>query len=250
MDTAPDRAFDELFGTAGIAPMRLGHAVIEKLTAAIMDGRLKPGDALPSEGRIAEACGISKQIAREAIRDLAAMGVVHIQQGKVARVRTLDAEPLGRFFRFAVRRSKEGLAEAVEFRQVIEPTVARLAAIRRTNETIGLLETTLRRMEATIEDIPAWIEADLDFHEAMGAVAGNRLLHLQLRGLRPVIREVMELFNARRQRPSAEWRETYQRHVAVFTAVASGDAQAASDAMAQHLYAADGAIQEIFPRGT
>lgn len=248
LNSTSDRVFDELFGAAGIAPTRLGDAVIEKLTQAIMDGRLKPGDPLPSEGRIAEACGISKQIAREAIRDLAAMGVVRIQQGKVARVRKIDAEPLGRFFRFAVRGSKEGLAEAVELRKVLEPPIARLAAARATPEKIDLLRSALRRMEATLEDVPAWIEADLDFHEAVAELSGNRLLYLQLRGLRPVIHEVMELFNARRRRSTAEWRETYQRHAVVLNAVESGKPEAAFDAMAHHFDAADDAIREVFPR--
>jgi GntR family transcriptional repressor for pyruvate dehydrogenase complex len=103
-------------------------------------------------------------------------------------------------------------------------------------------------MEASLKNIPAWIEADLDFHEAVAELSGNRLLHLQLRGLRPVIREVMELFNARRQRSTAEWRETYQRHVAVLAAVRSGNATTAFDAMTHHFDAAEGAIQEIFPR--
>ena len=70
------------FGAADVVPMRLGEAVIERITQAIHDGRLKPGDALPSEAQIAASFGVSKPIAREAIRQLAAMGVVHIQQGK------------------------------------------------------------------------------------------------------------------------------------------------------------------------
>jgi len=246
--TALPDPFDGLVVAADIVPTRLGQVVVEKLTQAILDERLKPGDALPSEGRIAMAFGISKQIVREAIRDLATLGVVQIQQGKVARVRSLDAEPLGRLFRFAVRGSKQGLAEAVEMRQLLEPPIARLAALRRKPEDIAKLRAVLARMQAALQDIPAWIEADLDFHETLADLSGNRLLRLQLRGLRPILREVMELFNARRRRVDPEWRATYRRHVAVAEAVEAGDAGAAFQAMLHHFDAAQDAIREIFPR--
>jgi GntR family transcriptional repressor for pyruvate dehydrogenase complex len=238
---------NELFGSAEIVPTRLGQVVIERLSEAILDGRLKPGDALPSEGQIAAACGISKQIAREAIRDLAAMGVIQIQQGKVARVRSLDAEPLGRFFRFAVRANKEGLAEAVEMRRLLEPPIARLAAIRQSAEATARLEAILQRMQATLQDIPPWIEADLDFHETIAEMSGNRLLRLQMRGLRPILTDVMQMFNARRKRTRAEWRETFERHAKVVAAIRSGDGDAAFRAMEHHFEAAQDAIREIFP---
>jgi GntR family transcriptional repressor for pyruvate dehydrogenase complex len=245
--TARREAANDLFGPAEIAPMRLGQVVIERLSDAILDGRLKVGDPLPSEGQIAAACGISKQIAREAIRDLAAMGVIQIQQGKVARVRSLDAEPLGRFFRFAVRASKEGLGEAVEMRRLLEPPIARLAALRRTADDLARLDAILQRMQASLLDVPAWIETDLDFHETIAEMSGNRLLRLQMRGLRPILQDVMQLFNARRKRPKAEWRETLERHARVVTAIRSGDGDAAFRAMEHHFEAAHDAIRELFP---
>lgn len=94
-----------------LTPSRLGDAVIERLTAAILEGHLKPGDALPSESQIALTFGVSKPIAREALRELAAMGVVQVQQGKVSRVRAIDSGPLSRFYRFAVARTETGLQE-------------------------------------------------------------------------------------------------------------------------------------------
>jgi GntR family transcriptional repressor for pyruvate dehydrogenase complex len=175
------------------------------------------------------------------------MGVIQIQQGKVARVRSLDAEPLGRFFRFAVRANKEGLAEAVEMRRLLEPPIARLAALRQTPESIARLDVILTRMRAALQDIPAWIEADLDFHETIAEMSGNRLLRLQMRGLRPILQDVMQMFNVRRKRTRAEWRETFDRHAKVVVAIRSGDGDAAFRAMEHHFEAAQDAIGEIFP---
>src|SRR4051812_36767680 len=118
-------AWTTIFGDdEDLSPSRLGDAVIERLTQAIVDGRLKPGDLLPSEGQIAATFGISKPIAREALRELAAMGVIRVQQGKVSRVRAIDSGPLARFFRFAVGRTEHGLHDAVELRRMLEPQIA------------------------------------------------------------------------------------------------------------------------------
>lgn len=233
------------FGGADVVPTRLGDAVIARITDAIHDGRLKPGDALPSESRIAASFGVSKPIAREAIRQLSAMGVVHIQQGKVARVQALDAAPLDRFFRFAVSGSKSGLVEAVELRRILEPPIAAHSALRRSADDVERLGAILTRMEAALGDVPRWIEADLDFHEAVAASSGNRLLEFQIRGLRPVIREVMEIFNSREARTPDDWRKTYERHVRVIRAILAQDAVEAMNAMNKHFEAAEAAIAEI-----
>ncbi|RUT34789.1 FadR family transcriptional regulator [Arsenicitalea aurantiaca] len=238
---------DDLFGLENAQSVRLGSIVVEKLSQAILDGRLKEGDALPSESRIAAAFGVSKQVAREAIRDLASMGVVHVQQGKVARVCSLDAEPLGRFFRFAVRGSANGLSEAVELRRILEPQVAALAASRRTGEQLARLESILERMHASLGNVPGWIEADLDFHDMLGTMSGNRLLTFQLRGLRPVINEIMEMFNSQSDRSAEDWQRTFERHRVIREAIAEGDATAATQAMLGHFAAADDRLRAVFP---
>lgn len=238
----------EIFADEGIAPSRLGDVVIERLTQAIVDGRLKPGDRLPSESQIAATFGISKPIAREALRELAAMGVIQVQQGKVGRIRAIDSGPLARFFRFAVGRTEQGLHDAVELRRMLEPQIARLAAQRRTDTDITTLREILAAMEAALGDIPRWIVADLAFHAHIAAMAHNALVALQMQGLEPVVREMMVRFNDRAARQHADWRETYKRHVRVAEAIEAGNADAAERAMRDHFLAADAAIAEIFGR--
>lgn len=231
----------------GVAAIRLGDALAERLGAAILSGALKVGDALPAEGRIATAFGVSKPVAREAVRKLAAMGVVHVQHGKVARVRVPDAEPLGRYFRFVACGSKEGLAEAVEMRRILEPPIARLAATRASAADIERLHSILARLKAALRDVEPWIKADLDFHQTLADACGNRVLRLQLAGLRPVLQEVLELFNVR-ERSLEEWRQTYERHARVVAAIEKHDPDAAFSAMVHHFEAAEIAIHDVFPQ--
>jgi GntR family transcriptional regulator, transcriptional repressor for pyruvate dehydrogenase complex len=241
-------AWTAIFSDEDLAPSRLGDAVIERLTQAIVDGRLKPGDPLPSESQIATTFGISKPIAREALRELAAMGVIQVQQGKVSRVRAIDSGPLARFFRFAVGRTEQGLHDAVELRRILEPQIAKLAAQRHTEADLTVLRDILTRMETTLGDVPRWIEADLAFHGHVAAMSHNALVGLQMKGLEPVVREMMGRFNDRAARTKADWRETYQRHLRIAEAIAAGGPDAAERAMHDHFSAADAAIAEIFGR--
>jgi GntR family transcriptional repressor for pyruvate dehydrogenase complex len=235
-----------ILGGDDIAPSRLGDAVIERLTEAILDGRLKPGDALPSESRIAARFGISKPIAREALRELAAMGVIQVHQGKTSRVRAIDSGPLARFYRFAIGSSRQGMLDAVELRRMIEPQVARIAAGRRTPTDIAELQAVLKRMKSAMGQISAWMEADLAFHNHLAVMTHNSLIMLQCKALEPVVGQMMVRFNARTEREMPDWEATFLRHAKVADAVIAGDAAAAETAMRQHFEAAEAAIAEIY----
>jgi GntR family transcriptional repressor for pyruvate dehydrogenase complex len=232
-----------------LAQVRLTDGVLAALSQAILDGRLRPGDALPSEAALAARFGVSKQVVREAVRQLGALGAVQIGQGRATRVVEMtDAQPLARFWRFAVGSTRERLAEAVELRRMLEPPVARLAARHATAEGIAVLRDALARMEAAVGDVPGWIPADLDFHEQLGRMSGNRLIRLQMQGLRPVIEEMLRHFNAD-LREEADWRLTLSGHQRIVEAVAARDEEAAQAAMLAHFQRAEVRLARVFPRG-
>jgi GntR family transcriptional repressor for pyruvate dehydrogenase complex len=248
MDTVA-QPHNDLFGaSAALAPVRLADGVLSALSDAILAGRLKPGEPLPAEATLAARFGVSKQVVREAVRQLAALGAVQIGQGRATRVVELaDAQPLARFWQFAVGTTREGLAEAVELRRLIEPQVARLAALHATKDGIAALRASLARMEAALGDVERWVPADLDFHEQLGRMSGNRLVQLQVQGLRPVIEQVLRRFSGGR-RSEADWRATLTRHRRVAEAVAAHDEAKALAAMLAHFEAADDRLGKLFPR--
>lgn len=240
-----DKAVDPLLLGEELSRTRLGETVLARLSRAILDGRLKPGDPLPAEGQIAATFGVSKQIAREAMRELVTMGVVHIQQGKISRVRAIDGEPLARFFRFAVGNSESGLVEAVELRRILEPTIARLAAIRRTEDDLIILDDLVARMRDAAGDNARWVEADLGFHQHIAQMAKNRLIALQMAGLAPVIREMMRRFSQRNTKDPRDWDGPLRRHARVAEALRAGDGDQAMLAMTAHFAVAEQAIEEL-----
>lgn len=233
------------FNTKRAAPSRLADTVSDEIATALFDGRIAPGDPLPSEGEIARQFDVSKPIAREALRLLAGAGLVHTQQGKVARAKAMTGEPLDRIYGYAVRSSLKRLQEANEMRLVLESGIARLAAERRDQKGLGTMKHALESMHSSIGEPADFTEADINFHLGMALGTGNSMIRIQVEGMRSVQREVSELFSRRSNRSNADWQATVLRHEAIFDAIAAGDQAGAHSTLVAHYDAANIASLEV-----
>jgi GntR family transcriptional regulator, transcriptional repressor for pyruvate dehydrogenase complex len=130
--------------------------VFEQIAAEVLSGEMHPGDALPSERRLAELLGVSRPTVREALKRLSAAGLVDVRQGDLTTVRDfrrhagLDLLP-----RLLWRGGKLDLSVArsiLEARLRTGPKVAELAAERHGSELADLLDNSVRTLEA--EDDP------------------------------------------------------------------------------------------------
>ncbi len=245
--TTPDTAslHRPVFGARPVVAQRLSETVAESIAEAMFDGRIQPGDMLPSEGEIAETFSVSKPVAREALRALTGAGLVHTQQGKVARARALSGEPFARIYGFAIRSSLTRLREANEMRRVVETGIARLAAERRDPDGLAIMARAVVEMEHALQDPDAFILADIDFHHGMAIATGNAMIRVQMEAMRTIQEEVTNLFSRRSGRTDQGWRDTVARHAAILAAIRSGDGAATEAAIADHFAAADIASLEV-----
>lgn len=234
-----------LFSAKPASPARLADTVSDAIAAALFDGRIAPGEPLPPEGEIAKEFGVSKPIAREALRNLTAAGLIFTQQGKVARAKALNGESLERIYGYAVRSSLTRLREANEMRRVIETGIARLAAQRRDKAGMAAMQRALTEMRDGLGDPAAFTEADILFHLGLAMATGNSMIRVQMEGMRSVQREVSELFSRRANRSQADWQATIDRHVALYDAIEAGDEERAGQCIAKHYAAADIASLEV-----
>lgn len=234
-----------VFTSKPASPSRLADGVSDAIAAALFDGRISPGEPLPPEGEIAREFGVSKPIAREALRQLTAAGLIFTQQGKVARAKALSGEPMDRIYGYAVRSSLKRLQEANEMRRVIETGIARLAAERRDPEGLEAMRQGLADMQASLHEPAGFTAADILFHLGLAMATGNAMIRVQMEGMRSVQREVSELFSRRANRSDADWRATIARHQAIYDAIAAGDADLAEQSIRAHFDAADIASLEV-----
>lgn len=234
-----------IFSTKLANPSRLADGVSEAIADALIDGRIAPGEALPPEGEIAREFGVSKPIAREALRQLTNAGLVSTQQGKVARAKALSGEPMERIYAYAIRSSLKRLQEANEMRRVIETGIARLAAERHDPEGLEMMRQAIRDMQSGIGKPSDFTQADILFHLGLATATGNMMIRLQMEGMRSVQREVSELFSQRSNRTEADWHATVQRHQAIYDAISAGDPDLADQRIREHFDAADIASLEV-----
>lgn len=234
-----------IFSVKPANPSRLADGVSEAIAEALIDGRIAPGEALPPEGEIAREFGVSKPIAREALRQLTNAGLVSTQQGKVARAKALSGEPMERIYAYAIRSSLKRLQEANEMRRVIETGIARLAAERHDAEGLEMMRRAVLDMQTGIGKPNDFTRADILFHLGLATATGNMMIRLQMEGMRSVQREVSELFSQRSNRTEADWQATVQRHQAIYEAIEAGDPDLADQRIREHFDAADIASLEV-----
>lgn len=225
---------DAFFGIEEVRPVRLGEPILAELSRAVLDGRLKPGDTLPSEKQIALRFGVSKQIAREAMRNLSTIGVLDIQQGKMSRIKAISEKPFARFFRFATLGSAAGIVDATELRRLLEPPIAGIAAQRRTVEDLVALDKTLVLMEKCNGDYRRFIDADLCFHQLVVSMAKNRLIALQMGALASVISEALRQSRRNKLIGRQQLEKLVQHHTSIAEALRTGDTDQAIFNMTAH----------------
>lgn len=224
---------------------RLADAVSDSIAAALFDGTIAPGETLPPEGEIAQEFGVSKPIAREALRQLASAGLVSTQQGKVARAKAMNGEPFEKIYGYAIRSSLKHLQEANEMRRVIEIGIARLACERREPVGLAYIKQALVDMEDNLGDSDAFSDADIRFHMGMAMTTGNSMIRVQMEGMRAIHREVSDLFTRRANRSKSDWQATIGRHRALYEAIASGNASKTEKQVIAHYAATDIASLEV-----
>jgi GntR family transcriptional repressor for pyruvate dehydrogenase complex len=124
--------------------------VFEQIVSDVLSGEMQPGEALPSERRLAEVLGVSRPAVREALKRLTSAGLVEVRQGDATTVRDfrrhagLDLLP-----RLLIRAGELDLSvvrSILETRLHNGPKVAELAALRRRPELAALFDDVLQRL--------------------------------------------------------------------------------------------------------
>ena len=150
---------------------------VEAVAKRILSGELAVGDTIDI-GTVEREYDVSLSVVREAMRVLAAKGLVGARQkrGTFVRPRTdwhlLDQDVIRWQFETPDKNLLDNLAE---MRGIIEPAAARIAAERRKKYDLEELQAALDEMESA-QDPAAAVEADLRFHRALLAATHNELL--------------------------------------------------------------------------
>lgn len=205
------------------------------LTEAIRErllGHYRRAEWLPPERSLAAELGVSRASLREAIKHLENQGLLESRHGIGVRVTDKPSTPLAQALRRVLPAPAERIRQFADVRILVEPEIARLAALRTTARTLSGLHNTQEALRCA-PDLDAAVAADLDFHSRLADLAGNRVLALMLASMADVAAEARRVSLRQVGIVSA-----YAQHQRVLDAVATGDPDAALSAMRAHVHAA------------
>jgi len=198
------------------AHTRVAYAALRERIAS---GGFGPGTWL-REHTVATSLGLSRTPVREALRLLAAEGVVELVHNRGARV---------------VSWSAEDIDEAYRLRALIEGYGAGLAAARADAGSVAELRALQERYERALDEHdPAVGACNDDFHDAVLAASGSTRLPalVAMVSSASLVRRVLHSYD------DDDRRRSVTAHRDVITAIANGDADLATAAMSSHILAA------------
>jgi DNA-binding FadR family transcriptional regulator len=162
-----------------ILPTR-GEAIADRLATDIAAGRYPRGSLLPGERSLCQTLGVGRPLLREAIRLLAARGLVEIRHGQGTRVIADHGRPVrGAFVQALSDAPATRSTHLLELRLPLEAAIARAAAQRRSAADLADLEAILAafaaRVAASPGDLDGLAALDVRFHARLAEAAANPL---------------------------------------------------------------------------
>ena len=208
----------------------------DKVTAAILEtiasNQLMPGDLLPPERELGRQFGVSRTVIREAVRALAAKGLLEVRSGSGVRIIAVDEGTVRESMRHFVHGSRLDYGKVNEVRHVLEAAAAGLAAERATEADVAAMDETIDALENECHDLEKSVLHDLAFHRAIATATHNELFLVLHDSMGEMLLEVRRR-NLRKGRD--ERRLVVGMHRRIRDGIAAHDAAAAREAMLDHL---------------
>jgi GntR family transcriptional repressor for pyruvate dehydrogenase complex len=203
------------------------ETTVEQLATAIRLGVFVVGEQLPPERDLAERLGVSRNTLREAIAALRDSGLVTTRRGRGGGTLVTDAghdDPA-----LATVRHGAALEDALDFRRVVEPGAARLAATRRLSgdQRAWLLESAAAVREA---DPAAHRIADARLHLAVATVTGSPMVVEAVTRAQAALGELLSAIPVLR----VNIEHSHDQHDTIVGAILAGDADTARTTMEEH----------------
>lgn len=220
---------------SAIRQSKVSEDIVEQIKTLIRDGRLKPGEKLPSERQLAMALEVGRSSLREAINSLSMMGLVEVRQRKGIFVGTVSTPLVTDPLRQLMADDQKTFANLYDIRIDLEVASAMAAAEKRTDEQLGIIGASLKKMKNKRGESVYGTENDLRFHMTIAEATDNFIrVHIikEIFGLASDhIHSALKKLAARQDNINT----IHQQHTAIYEAIADRDRAGAGSAMKAHL---------------
>ena len=207
-----------------------------RLRQLIVQGRFAPGDFLPTERDLVTESALSRTSVRDALRVLEAEGLISTKAGRTggSMVTLPGRESVSRSVELFVRTHGISLDSLLECRVAVEPTLARLAARKRTASQLAEIAAIHDQFVASVDNVPLYKRINLDWHLAIARASGNEPLTALMEAISMPIRDAMDYQHV----TTSELRSAaVKAHTVILNAIAAQDEEAAFKRMERHVSA-------------
>ncbi len=220
--------------TANIAAQRksLSEIVFERLHRAIKSGAYGPNEKLPTEHDLAAEFQVSRPVVRDALQKLREKKLIYSRQGAGSFVRQIGMrEPLG----FGQLENIADLRRCYEFRLLLEPAAAAMAAERHTAPQLKAIKKALVAMQDATARNRHHEDADFEFHFSISQASGNDYVSTALEALKDHVGIGM-IFHGRSLKLTENGLSiVFAEHEEIYAAIHNHKADLARRLMEEHL---------------
>jgi GntR family transcriptional regulator, transcriptional repressor for pyruvate dehydrogenase complex len=226
--------------------------IIEHIRGEISSRKLRPGDRLPPEANLARSLGVSRPTVREALKVLESHNVLRSSTGPTGGtfVAAIDGAGVAEYLKDSISLLLDvdelTLEELWEVREVTDVPAAELAAVRRTEQDMFVIEKTVE-MDELKEGVS--IASDITFHRAIAEASKNRMLSLFAGSIHMTLRTLAERYVIPEVVLPEVKRISQQQHRLIYEAVSDQDGVLAAARMREHLQLSYGVYEQAIPRG-
>lgn len=212
---------------------RISDNIVAQIKSAILTGSYQPGDKLPSEKQLEKLFNVSRVPLREALRSLEEMGFIVIKAGVLggAFVAQMGIKSVSDSLSNMVRLGKVSFREIWEFRILVEPSMASMAAKRHTDWELNQMREIVTTREKALKAHKAPVVASIDFHQTVARAAQNPLSILILDALSEIVLENLKGFNF----SMADHQSIARYHREIYESIEKKDGERAEGLMRAHL---------------
>lgn len=245
-DDSPSGRDADLFSPVSLG--RISQVIVDQIRLLIHQGRLSPGDRLPSERDLCERFGVSRVTVREALRVLEASGLVEIRVGARggAFVTSPSSARVGEGLADLLRLSPLTAAQVTEARMVFELGIVPMVVERATADDIADLKEICKRQQAALKDHSYSMTLSAEFHVRVAACTHNTAIEMLVQSFHGPL--LMSLQEAQIVAPLMGQRGS-KEHRDIVTAIERRDVAAASAIMRTHLQRTAKRVARTSPEG-
>ncbi|MFB8187785.1 FadR/GntR family transcriptional regulator [Microbacterium sp. NPDC055988] len=235
-------------------PARAWQLVLEHIERDLLDGRLGPGDRLPSERDLATELGVGRSSVREAFRVLEVMGLIRTATGSGPQSGAIViATPTGgmsALLRLQVAAQGFPLDDVVRTRLVLEDAVVSALSTSPDRDT-ARAHALLDAMDAADLSAEEFLALDAQLHLSLAEASGNTVIAAMMAGLRSSIESYVRAGAAAIPDWEAMAARLRAEHHALVTAIDAADVEAARTLVRTHItgyYTSAGLTRDIHPQ--